>query len=143
MATDATPTKGNEQLVRHLIEAYNDHDLDVFVECFTDDAYIHGAGEDFEGSEGVRTFASGQFEAFPDGTYRIDDLFAHDDRVALRMTFGGTHDEPFFGVEPTGRELSVSEIAIYRMADGEVAEMWLEADLWGMFRQLGVVESPE
>jgi predicted ester cyclase len=46
-------------------------------------------------------------------------------------------------VEPTGQEITVTEIAVYRIADGKVAEMWLEADLWGMFQQIGAVDPPE
>lgn len=143
MTTDSTPEAENKRLVRTLMEAYNEHDLTTFVDCYAGDAYIHGAGEDFDGRDRVRSFARGQFEAFPDGTYRIEDLVAEDDRVTLRTTFTGTHERPFFGVEPTGREIEVSEIAIYRIEDGAIAEMWLEANLWGMFQQLGIVEPPE
>jgi len=136
MTTSNTTPGTSEQIIRELFDAYNEHDLDAFVGLYADDAFIHGAGEDFDGIGRVRSFARGQFEAFPDGAYRIDDLFADGDRVAVRMTFTGTHDRPFFGVDPTGEEITVTEIAIYRITDGEVAEMWLEADLWGMFQQL-------
>lgn len=137
--TDPSPAT-NERIVRALFEAYNDHDLEAFVAHHAADAYIHGAGEDFDGIDRVRSFAAGQFEAFPDGTYRLEDLVADGDRVAVRLTFTGTHDRPFFGVDPTGREITVTEIAVYRLTDGKVAEMWLEADLWGMFQQVGAVD---
>jgi steroid delta-isomerase-like uncharacterized protein len=143
MTTSNTSTKENKQLITELFDAYNDHDLDEFVDLHAEDAFIHGAGEDFDGIERIRSFARGQFEAFPDGTYRVEDLFAEGDRVAVRKTFTGTHDRTFFGVEPTGEEITVTEIAVYRIADDEVAEMWLEADLWGMFQQVGVVDPPE
>ena len=143
MTTSSPSTEDNRQLVAELFDAYNEHDLDRFVDLHADDAFIHGAGEDFDGRERIRSFARGQFEAFPDGTYRIDDLFAEDDRVAVRMTFTGVHDRTFFGVEPTGQEVTVTEIAVYRISGGEVAETWLEADLWGMFQQIGAVEPPE
>ena len=143
MPTSSTSTEENKQLIAELFDAYNEHDLDRFVDLHADDAFIHGAGEDFDGSQRIRSFARGQFEAFPDGTYRIDDLFAEDDRVAVRMTFTGVHDQTFFGVEPTGREITVTEVAVYRIRDDQVAEMWLEADLWGMFQQVGAVDPPE
>jgi steroid delta-isomerase-like uncharacterized protein len=143
MTSSKISPKENKQLVEELFDAYNEHDLDKFVDLHAEDAFIHGAGEDFDGIERVRSFARGQFESFPDGTYRIEDLFAEDDRVAVRTTFTGTHEQPFFGVEPTGKEITVTETAIYRIVDDEVTEMWLEADLWGMFRQVGVVDPPE
>lgn len=143
MTTSSPSTEENKQLTTEIFDAYNEHDLDTFVGLHADDAYIHGAGEDFDGIERIRSFARGQFQAFPDGTYHIEDLFAEGDRVAVRLTFTGTHDQPFFGVEPTGREITVTELAVYRMTEGEVAEMWLEADLWGMFQQVGAVDPPE
>lgn len=143
MTTFSTSTEENKQLITELFDAYNEHNLDEVLDLYADDAFIHGAGEDFDGSERIRSFARGQFEAFPDGTYRIEDLFAADDRVAVRMTFTGTHEQTFFGVEPTGQEITVTEIAVYRIVEAKVAEMWLEADLWGMFQQIGAVEPPE
>jgi steroid delta-isomerase-like uncharacterized protein len=143
MTTSSPAIEENKQLIRELFDAYNEHDLDRFVGLYADDAYIHGAGEDFDGIERIRSFARGQFAAFPDGSYRIEDLFAEADRVAVRKTFTGTHDQSFFGVEPTGREITVTEIAVYRLLEDQVAEMWLEADLWGMFQQIGAVEPPE
>lgn len=142
MTPTETSTETNKQVIRELFAAYNDHDLEAFVERYADDAYIHGAGEDFDGIERIRSFAAGQFDAFPDGTYHIEDLFAEGDRVAVRLTFTGTHDQPFFGVAPTGHEVTVTEIAVYRLTDNKIAEMWLEADLWGMFQQTGAVDPP-
>jgi steroid delta-isomerase-like uncharacterized protein len=142
MATSSNSTKENKQLIRALFDAYNDHRLDEFVDLHADDAFIHGAGEDFDGIERIRSFARGQFEAFPDGAYRIEDLFAEDDRVAVRKTFTGTHNHTFFGLEPTRKEITVTELAVYRISEDKVAEMWLEADLWGMFQQIGAVEAP-
>jgi steroid delta-isomerase-like uncharacterized protein len=143
MTTSSPSTEENKLLITALFDAYNEHDLEKFVALHADDAYIHGAGEDFDGIERIRSFARGQFEAFPNGAYHIQDLFAAEDRVAVRLTFTGTHDQTFFGVEPTGQEITVTEIAVYRIMEGRVAEMWLEADLWGMFQQVGAVDSPE
>lgn len=143
MKPSSPSTAENEQLIRELFDAYNEQELDTFVALHADDAYIHGAGEDFDGIERIRSFARGQFEAFPDGTYHLEDLFAAGDRVAVRMTFAGTHDRAFFGVEPTGRAITVTELAVYRIVEDKVAEMWLEADLWGMFQQVGAVDPPE
>jgi steroid delta-isomerase-like uncharacterized protein len=143
MTPSSTSTEENKQLITELFDAYNEHDLDRFADLHADDALIHGAGEDFDGSEGIRSFAHGQFEAFPDGMYRIEDLFAEDDRVAVRMTFTGTHDQTFFGVAPTGQEITVTEIAVYRIIEDKITEMWLEADLWGMFQQIGAVDPPQ
>jgi predicted ester cyclase len=66
----------------------------------------------------------------------IDDMVAEGDRVAVRVTWRGVHRGPFMGMQPTGREFRASGIGVYRVADGRVAERWLEFDSLGLMRQL-------
>lgn len=74
--------------------------------------------------------------AFPDLRIDIDDIIAEDDKVVLRLTFRGTHDGPFRGIEPTGRKISFTAIRIYRAADGKFTESWANQDALGLLRQL-------
>ncbi len=55
----------------------------------------------------------------------------------------GIHGGDFGGVAPTGREVAVAGITIYRTADGKVAEAWSSYDALGMLEQLGVVVQDE
>jgi predicted ester cyclase len=41
------------------------------------------------------------------------------------------------GIPPTGRVVTVSGIAIDRLADGKVAESWVNLDALNLLRQLG------
>jgi predicted ester cyclase len=43
------------------------------------------------------------------------------------------------GIPPTGRRIKVSWIAIYRIADGKLAEHWQQIDELGLRQQLGAV----
>jgi steroid delta-isomerase-like uncharacterized protein len=74
--------------------------------------------------------------AFPDLTYRIDDLFGAGDKVVLRWTATATDTLGFMGRPPTGRRASASGINIYRFAGGVMAEHWDEWDLAGLLQQL-------
>jgi len=74
--------------------------------------------------------------AFPDLTYRIDDLFGGGDKVVLRWTATATDTAGFMGRPPTGRRASATGINIYRIADGMLVEHWDEWDLAGLLQQL-------
>ena len=45
----------------------------------------------------------------------------------------------YMGIPPTGRRIKVSWIAIYRIADGKLAEHWQQIDELGLRQQLGAV----
>jgi predicted ester cyclase len=75
--------------------------------------------------------------AFPDFKGTIGELIAEGDLVAARVTWQGTHHGTFFGVEPTGRTVSIQAMHFMRMVDGRTVEWWGTADVYGALRQLG------
>ncbi|PZS26646.1 MAG: hypothetical protein DLM59_17865 [Pseudonocardiales bacterium] len=46
-------------------------------------------------------------DAFPDIQIAVEDLVAEADRVAMRLTFRGTHQGSFRGIPPTGRQSQI------------------------------------
>jgi steroid delta-isomerase-like uncharacterized protein len=87
---------------------------------------------------------TGEFRgAFPDFYSTIDDQIAEGDGVATRWTMHGTHEGEFRGIAPTGKQITVTAIGIFRFSDGKVVESWDNFDQLGMMRQLGVVLPPE
>ena len=75
--------------------------------------------------------------AFPDADVTLEDILADGDRVAYRLTIRGTHRGVFLGIEPTGRPIAVSFIAIVRVEDGKLVEEWGGLDQSDLRRQLG------
>jgi len=90
----------------------------------------------------TKEFIRAVYAAFPDYTHTPEDTLAIGDRVVLRTTNRATHSGDFLGIAATGRRVSFGQIAIYRMADGRIAEIWEEADLWGLMQQLGATVTP-
>jgi predicted ester cyclase len=41
------------------------------------------------------------------------------------------------GLEPTGRQIEIDEISIFRVENGKVAEQWCLVDYLTLMRQLG------
>lgn len=66
----------------------------------------------------------------------IEDIVATGDRVVVRATWRGTHTGTMFGHPPTGVVVQTTNIVIYRLVDGRVAEAWEEWDYAGWLRQL-------
>jgi len=80
----------------------------------------------------IRSYRNG----FSDYHCLINDQIAESDQVATRWTFSGTQDGPLMGLPPSGKRVKVTGVAIDRIADGKLAESWLEMDAQGMLHDL-------
>jgi steroid delta-isomerase-like uncharacterized protein len=73
---------------------------------------------------------------FPDLHARVDDIVAADDRVALRLTFLGTHQGEYLGIPATGRPIEYTSHEFYKVTDGLIAEEWICSDMATLHGQL-------
>ena len=94
------------------------------------------------GPVGFKQFYGWLRSAFPDLRYVVDDVIAGGDKVVVRWTWHCTHSGDFMGVPPTGKQATVSGMAIYRLARGKCVERWVELSLLGLLQQLGAVPTP-
>jgi predicted ester cyclase len=78
----------------------------------------------------------------PDWHSDLHQLVAEGDLVVERFTASGTHRGELMGVPPTGREVTVTGIALYRIVDGKITEAIVEENIYGMMQQLGVIPGP-
>ena len=91
------------------------------------------------GPEAFKQFLTGFHTAFPDANVTLEDEIAESDKVVVRWKLRGTHKGALFGIPPTGKQVEVSGITIYRIADGKIVEERGEEDALGLMRQLGVI----
>ena len=130
----------NKAVVRALVDAVNQHDLDRVAGLVAEGFVRHSAAA---GQPGVRSrddllcFLRAEREAFPDAAETIEDILAEGDRVAVRHRFTGTQLGPLGGRPPLGRRMTAGYLAIYRLADGQVVEAWAEWDNLDGLVQLG------
>jgi steroid delta-isomerase-like uncharacterized protein len=128
---------------RYVEEVGNAGNLDLADEIFSDYVSHQPDGSVLErGPEDVKRFMGEFRSAFPDFHVTIEDQIAEGDRVATRWTMRGTHEGEFRGIGPTGKQITVTGIGIFRFSDGKVVESWDNFDQLGMMQQLGVVSSP-
>jgi steroid delta-isomerase-like uncharacterized protein len=141
---EADEVEANKRLVlRSHEEVWSQGKLELVEELYSTDFVCHFLiGPEWRGPDGVREHVSSHRVSFPDWTEEIEDLFAEGDKVVARFRASGTNLGSFGGNPPTGRAVSISEVAIYRIADGKIAEQWGFPDLLGMHRQLGLTELP-
>ena len=138
MSSQPGSASANAALVRESVDALNAGDTERLLTVVAPDIVIHYA-EMPEPLHGRETWQQG-FElmkrAFPDLNAEVDDLIAADDKVALRLTLGGTHQGEFQGIPATGRAIRYVSHEFYRVRDGLIAEEWICSDMASFFRQL-------
>ena len=134
----------NKAIVRrYLEEAFNDRNTDVIDELVSEDHVDHHIPPELpRGPEGIKLWFNGAFSAFPDSRITAKDVIAEGDKVTIRFEFTGTHQGEFMGIPATGKQFSITGIAIARIADGKLVEWWENADVMGLMQQLGVIPSP-
>jgi predicted ester cyclase len=128
----------NKALIRRLYdEVFVDWNLGVVDELIGPEFVGHEMPpETPRGPVGFKQFYGGLRSAFPDLRYTVDDVIAEGDKVAVRWTWRCTHEGDFRGIAPTGKQATVTGMAIYRVANGKCAERWVELGLLKLLQQL-------
>jgi steroid delta-isomerase-like uncharacterized protein len=74
-------------------------------------------------------------------TVHLEDIIAEGDFVGVRGVMRCTQTGTFLGVPANGQELSWKGIAMFRIAEGKIAERWFNSDSVSIVRQLGLVSA--
>lgn len=129
----------NEALARRWIdEMCGRHDLSVGDEIFSPDLVDHNpAPGQASGPEGQKQVLRELWAGFPDFHSVAEDVFSTQDRVAVRWSARGTHLGEYYGLAPTGRQMTYSGIDILRVENGKIVERWGSSDDLGLLQQLG------
>lgn len=132
----------NKAVVRRFFELMNSGELDRLTEVCAPDLQWHGGSMgDYNGSETALEMAKGFFASFPDMQTAIDHILAEGDKVVAHFTSHGIHGGDLMGIPPTGKTVTVTGLAHYRIANGQIAEEWHVQDSLGMLQQVGAIPS--
>ncbi len=133
--------EGNKAVVRRFVEeVQSDHRMDVVDELFSPEFLDHAVPLGMapqRGSGHFKQFYAGMLAAFPDVRFTIVDQVAEGDKVATIKTARGTHRGEFMGVRPTGREIELPVIDVFRVAEGKLVEHWGAWDNLRLLQQIG------
>jgi len=89
---------------------------------FADNFVGHFSERTVHGREGIRASVIAHRTSFPDWTEKIIDTTADRDRVVVRFISQGINLGVFLNNPPTGNHVEISEVAIFKLKDGEVIE---------------------
>lgn len=138
MTSQSTSPTANAELVRAGFRAFNAADADGCMALAAPNLIINLA-ELPEPQHGLEVWRQGydmMRHAFPDLQAHIEDIFAAQDKVAVRLRFRGTHSGEFLGFGPTGRTIEYVSHEFYRIVDRLIAEEWICSDTATLLRQL-------
>ena len=138
MTQRTTVPDASIELIRASFGEFNGGNLDACVARLAPDFVINLAElpEPMHGREAWRQAAEMMRRAFPDLEADIRDIFAAADRVAVRLTFRGTHAGEFLGIPATGRRIQYVSHEFYRVVEGFIAEEWICSDTATLMRQV-------
>jgi predicted ester cyclase len=138
-------TEENKAIARRFVEVLEEFfrtgEPDLLDSVLADNVVQHLSGQPSEAQslEGFKQLLPALPQAFSDVLFTAEDMIAEGDRVAFRLTWTATHEGDFFGISPTGVRATVTEMHMFRIADGKVVERWCEWDALGLMQQLGAV----
>jgi steroid delta-isomerase-like uncharacterized protein len=132
----------NKNVVRRLFEElWNKGNLSVADELFTANYDHHDPStpDVGRGPESEKKRATLYRTAFPDLRLTIDDIIAEGETVMARWSCRGTHKGDLSGIAATGKQVTISGVAVARFTKGKMVEGWVNWDALGLMQQLGVV----
>jgi predicted ester cyclase len=136
-----TTSEDNKALVRRFYAEIDAGNLAAMDELVAADFVDHDPPP-FPGLEPGLAGLKQAFEIFlhaTPGTHDVLDQVAEDDLVVTRIRARGRFAEDLGDIPATGGDLDVTATAVYRVADGRLAEHWGETDSFALMQQLGVV----
>lgn len=129
--------------VRNYLRAFNDRNHDAIEEYVSEDAIQHGVHAELHGHDQISDYLDRHFTAFPDYTGETEEIVVGDEIVAIRYRAQGTHTGEYKDVDPTGLTAEWTGMAMYRVKNGKINEIWLEEDRLGLLEQLEMVDKSE
>jgi steroid delta-isomerase-like uncharacterized protein len=138
MSSPSGSAAANAALVLESIEAINAGDTERLLAVVAPGIVIHYAEmpEPLHGRDSWRQGFELMRQAFPDLEAHVDDLVAAQDKVAIRVSFSGTHQGEFQGIPATGRTIHYVSHEFYRVENGLFAEEWICSDMASLFGQM-------
>ena len=130
----------NKKIVRRFFDVGpSEGDLSAANELLAPNFTLHVPLPCSPGIQGINDVISACRAAFEGLNVTIEDMVAEGDKVAARFTARGIHKGVFMGLPPTGMNITMTGIEIFRIENDKIAELWGEANLIGLMQQLGIL----
>jgi len=123
--------------------ALSAHDMAEFAALFADDYVQHQSSAaapqlaaGVSAKQATMAYFAARLTALPDLQVTADPVVVAGDMVAANFVYTGTHKAPYFGVPPSGRQITFNSCDILAVRQGLIAVHWGAADVAGLLKQL-------
>lgn len=132
----------NKDLVRRMGATIDAADWDGLDTLVSENLHRHGAtttrSREITSREEFKRLEQAYHASFPDMRVTYERMIAEGDMVAAYATFTGTHTGAMAGTPPTGRSVRMTFIAMFRIEEDRIAEIWVVSDRISLLTQLGL-----
>jgi len=126
----------NEKLALKIVEAYNNKDVDAFLDLYADDVDVVFPDLATPNKEEMRIEFREIIEAVPDRRFEVVRVVSTDKGAVVECVVKGTQTGPLFGMPPTNRSMEMPMVHIYDFEDGKVKRQRTYANYQIMMQQL-------
>ena len=110
----------NEKAVLKSYKAFNNRDIDGFLEVYASDLTINlPSGRIVKGKDYIRAWYHGIIESFPDCKYRIERTASKGNTVWLEVTSIATHTKEYLGIPASNKQFEFNMAVILDFEDGK------------------------
>ena len=141
----STTSEDNKALIRRFWDAMNNRQLDLLDQLLAPDVVRHceaTPGLVVRNREQVKDFLRQDTAVFPDSIQTLRHLVAEGDFVAVWAGYEGTQNGPMGPFPPSGKKARFDFGAVFRVANGKIAEWWVTWDNLAILGQLGHLPAP-
>ena len=143
MKAQAEVEEQNKEITRKFFKELDSGNFDAVIELHDSNFVLHMAGSPEpikleDANQLMRNFYTGISKQ----KHVIDLIIGEGDKVAIMTTTHGSHNGEFMGIPPSGVGVEFSQVIIWRITDGKIAEAWEVVDMLGLMQQLGMELKP-
>lgn len=137
--------ESNKALARRFFELHDAGDLALIDDIVSEGAIFRmpDPADNVEGPEQLKAHIAELRAAFQDMLHLAEDTVAEGDKVAVRVTWRGTHQGEYGSIARTGRHIVFTVMMFLRASDGKIVEGWADYDALGFMQQLGMELRPK
>ena len=131
----------NKDLMKKFENMINTADENLAEELVSSNApfYTPASLEPLYGGKGYLSVVHFMRSGFSDVQWKLEEMVADENKVAVRWTLTGTHDGEFLGAKPTGNKISVCVMNFYYFdEDGKIVNDIAAEGMIGILKGIGV-----
>ena len=131
----------NKEIMKNFETMINTADEKLACELVADDAsfFTPASPEPLYGGKGYLSIVLWMREGFSDVQWKLEEMVADVDKVAVRWTLTATHDGEFLGLAATGTKIKATMMNFYYFnEDGKIVNDIAADGMIGILRPLGL-----